>query len=90
VRNQNFAKRRNIHFMRFTLHDNDFGKGGFRLSWEAGLKECTADPPEDGSATVFKAEARRMRSKEFLIKKILRSLRIPCLGGESFFTENSE
>ena len=40
-----------------------------RLSCEAGLEDCTADPPKDGSATVFKAEALRTRSKEFLIKK---------------------
>jgi hypothetical protein len=44
-------------------------KGCFRLSCEAGLKECTADPPKDRSATIFKAEARRTRSKKFLIKK---------------------
>ena len=48
-----------------------------------GLGDRTADPPKDGSATIFKAEARpstgsgrgepvetrRSRSKEFLIKK---------------------
>jgi hypothetical protein len=32
-------------------------------------RELTADPPKDGSATVFKAEALRAPSKEFLIKK---------------------
>jgi hypothetical protein len=32
-------------------------------------KERTADPPKDGSATIFKAEALRAQSKEFLIKK---------------------
>jgi hypothetical protein len=32
-------------------------------------RELTADPPKDGSATVFKAEARRAQSKEFLINK---------------------
>jgi len=38
----------------------------FRLSCEAGLGDCTADPPKDGSARVFKAEALRTWSKEFL------------------------
>jgi hypothetical protein len=42
---------------------------GFKLSCEAGLGDCTADPPKDGSATVFKAEARRAQSKKILIKK---------------------
>jgi hypothetical protein len=32
-------------------------------------RELTADPPKDGSATVFKAEALRAQSKQFLIKK---------------------
>jgi hypothetical protein len=32
-------------------------------------RELTADPPEDGSATIFKAEALRAPSKVFLIKK---------------------
>jgi hypothetical protein len=64
--------------------------GVFRLSCEAGLGDFTADPPKDGSATIFKAEAPfdvaqdrlRPRSKEFLIKKILRSLGTQCLCGE--------
>jgi hypothetical protein len=51
--------------------------GVFRLSCEAGLGDFTADPPKDGSATIFKAEAPfdvaqdrlRPRSKEFLINK---------------------
>jgi hypothetical protein len=30
-------------------------------------RELTADPPKDGSATVFKAEALRAQRKEFLI-----------------------
>jgi hypothetical protein len=34
--------------------------------WNAGLGDCTADPPKDGSAAVFKAEALRAQSKEFL------------------------
>jgi hypothetical protein len=59
----------------------------FRLSCEARLGDCTADPPKDGSATVFKAEARSTLSKEFLIKKVLRSLRTPCLCGEYCSTE---
>jgi hypothetical protein len=29
---------------------------------ECGLGDCTADPPKDGSATVFKAEALRAQS----------------------------
>jgi hypothetical protein len=41
----------------------------FRLSCEAGLGDCTADPPKDGSATILKAEARRTPSKKFFIKK---------------------
>ena len=32
-------------------------------------RKLTANPPKDGSATVFKAEALRAQSKEFLIKK---------------------
>jgi hypothetical protein len=32
-------------------------------------RELAADPPKDGSATIFKAEAQRAQSKEFLIKK---------------------
>ena len=70
--------------MRFTLHDNDFGKGGFRLSCEAGLKKCTAEAPFDVAQ-----DRLRTRSKEFLIKKFsdLCELRASL---ESFFTENPE
>jgi hypothetical protein len=39
----------------------------FKLVCEAGLGDCTADPPKAGSATTFKAEALRARSKEFLM-----------------------
>ena len=52
-----------------------FGSSGFSVANLAnaislkGLGYCTADPPKDGSATIFKAEAQRARSKEFLIKK---------------------
>jgi len=61
-------------------------------------ENCTADPPKDGSATVSKAEAPfdvaqdrlGTRSKELLIKKILRSLRTRRLCGEYFFRENLE
>src|SRR4030095_4551715 len=49
----------------------------FRLTCEAGLGDCTA-------------EARRARSKEFLIKKILRPLRTLCLCGEYSLTINPE
>ena len=42
-----------------------------------GLGDCTADPPKDGSATIFTAEAPfdfaqdrlRSRSNEFLVEK---------------------
>ena len=34
------------------------------------LGDCTADPPKDGSATIFKAEARRTRSVDILNLKI--------------------
>jgi hypothetical protein len=53
-----------------------------------GLGDCTADPPKDGSATVFKAEARRARSKEFLIKKTPISADSVCLCGKYSFTVN--
>jgi hypothetical protein len=44
--------------------------GVFRLSCgKQGLEYCTADPPKDGSAAIFKAETLRARSNEFLIKK---------------------
>jgi hypothetical protein len=36
---------------------------------KTGLEDCTAEAPKDGSATIFKAEARRTPRKEFLIKK---------------------
>jgi hypothetical protein len=32
-------------------------------------RKLTADPPEDGSATIFRAEGLRTQSKEFLIRK---------------------
>jgi hypothetical protein len=35
----------------------------------ANFEDLTADPPKDGSATVFKAEALRAQSKEFLINR---------------------
>jgi hypothetical protein len=60
----------------------------FRISCEAGLGDFTADPPKDGSATVFKAEARSTRSKEFLIKKFSDLCELGCLCGEYVFTEN--
>jgi hypothetical protein len=40
--------------------------------------DCTADPPKDGSARVFKAEARRTRRKKFSMKK-LSDLRAPAV-----------
>src|ERR671924_1780122 len=43
-------------------------------------KIFTTDPPKDGSATIFKAEAQRTRRENFWK---LRSLRTPCLCGES-------
>ena len=45
--------------------------GDFELriaDFEFLLGYCTADPPKDGSARTFKAEARRTRSKESLIE----------------------
>jgi hypothetical protein len=36
--------------------------------WSAGLGDCTAEAPKDGSGTVFKSEALRAQTKEFLLK----------------------
>jgi hypothetical protein len=57
------------------------------LSCETGLGDCTADPPKDGSATVFKAETRRTQSKEFLVKNSPISANSVV---NYFFTENPE
>ncbi len=49
----------------------------FRLSYEAGLGDCTAEAP-------------RTQRKESLIKKFFELCDTPCLCGEYFFTENPQ
>jgi len=55
-----------------------------------GLGDCTADPPKDGSARVFKAETLRTPSKEVLVKKFSDLCELGASVVNPFFTENPE
>jgi hypothetical protein len=48
-----FAKEEKIFISsEFTFTTTTLEKGGFRLSCEAGLKECTADPPKSAKGRI--------------------------------------